>query len=130
MIDRREPSSRRMSIERRNLDRRIRPRDEFVAGVRFLKAGATADQVLHGRLLDASMSGIRVLLTERLVTSDRILVEVNYAEDRCFNIMADVIWVEAEDDGMFRTGCEISADLTKKQHQMLQKFASTETIET
>lgn len=129
MINRREPSSRRESRERRTSERRVRPRGEFVAGVRFLKAGSTAEHVLNGRLLDASSSGIRVLLNDKLQESDRILVEVKYAEDGCFNVLAEVIWVEAEENSMFQTGCELTADLTKKQHQMLQEFASTEPIE-
>ena len=127
MINRRISNPRRGPDKRRSADRREEPRNKLEAGVRFLRVGEPANEVLHGELLDASVGGFRILFDDYLLPTDRILVEVNCANERCFNVSAQVIWVEETQQGRQRVGCELSADLTPKQHKLLQQFATAST---
>ena len=125
MIDRRSPLHRREIPDRRIADRRDEPRDKFETEIRFLRAESSADEILHGELLDVSATGIRVLLDDPLELSDRILVEVRGPGNRCFNLTAQVIWLERHGDHRQLVGCELCVELTAKQRALLQKLSAS-----
>ncbi len=124
MNDRRNSNARRNISERRTDDRRDEHRDTLESEIRFLRAGASADQILHGDLIDVSPAGLQLLLDEVLQPTDRILVEVRCADDCCFNLTAEVIWVDTGDANRQRTGCELCVKLSRKQRQTLQQFVA------
>ena len=128
MIERRNLNPRRQPDKRRSINRREKPRTKFEAEVRFLRVGDPANEVLHGELLDASVGGFRILFDDYLSPTDRILVEVTCANEHCFNLSAEVIWVEETQQGLQRVGCELSADLNPKQHKLLQQCATAATL--
>jgi hypothetical protein len=124
MIDRRDRDSRRKPAERRAADRRETPRHALAGSVRFLRVGGAADRVLAGELLDVSTTGIRLRLQEELQPADAILVEVRDAENRCFNLSAEVVWIERETGDTQEVGCELRLDLTPKQYSLLKELAA------
>ena len=124
MNDRRNSNARRKISERRTDDRRDERRDILESEIRFLRAGASADEILHGELIDVSPAGLKMLLDEALKPTDRILVEVRCADDCCFNLTAEVIWVDTGDDDRQRTGCELCVKLSRKQRRTLQRFVA------
>lgn len=119
MIDRRRQISRR-----RSSDRREDLRESLATGIRFVRAGTPIREILRGEILDVSATGICLLLKDRLELADRMLVEVRGLEQRCFNLTAEVVWVERDPGGRYRTGCELRVPLTDKQQDMLQQFAT------
>lgn len=123
MIDRRVSDRRDDADDRRDADRRFDGRDDSKAGVRFLRAGSSLNEVLHGQLLDASATGIRVLLEEPLEESEKLLVEVRTAQDHCFNLMVEVIWAEVTED-RFHVGCELCVELSSRQHALLKQLVA------
>ncbi len=124
MIDRRDTNPRRETTDRRSSDRREDPRVSPVGQIRFLRSGETVEAVLHGELLDVSQSGIQMLFDEELKDSEKLLIEVRDAEDRCFNLTAKVVWCESmENDNRFRVGCELSIELTRTQYALLRRMS-------
>ena len=127
MIDRRIPVPRRQDTDRRVADRR-NPRRQFSdAPIRFLRAATTtAECVLEGELLDASSSGVRLLLGGRLEVGEKLLVEVRDGDRGCFNLTAEVVWCEPADDDRFEVGCNLCVDLSARQFDYLQRLSARE----
>jgi hypothetical protein len=64
-------------------------------------------------LLDVSLSGLRLSLTERLEPGQDVEVELQTPEmSRPLRVVADVIWCAAEDEGSFVAGAELRHSLT------------------
>lgn len=122
MIDRRSPEPRR-GTDRRTEDRRDEKRFVSEAQIRFLRAGPSADEVLHGELFDVSASGIRILLPQPLDESEKLLVEVRDAENQCFNLTAKVVWDRPDAHGKHQIGCELLVDLSERQLDLLKQLA-------
>ena len=120
MLDRRNPRQN----DRRESNRRLDDRFESPTGIRFLRAGSTPDDVVAGRLLDISASGIRLLLDERLDKNQKMLVEVRSLASHCFNLMAEVVWADPTEDGRFLVGCELCVDLSATQYALLKQMAT------
>lgn len=124
MIDRRSPAPRRAATDRRTEDRRSDNRLPSDARIRFLRAGPSADEVLHGELFDVSASGIRILLPQPLTADEKLLVEVRDAEKHCFNLTAKVVWNKPDPDGQHQVGCELLVDLSERQLELLKELAA------
>ena len=92
--------------------------------IRFLRSGSLAEQILHGELLDILAGGICIFLDDSLQPSDKILIEVRAAGKRCFNLTAEVIWIETADNSRERVGCELCVNLTLKQDRLLLQCAA------
>ena len=129
MTNRRQLSRRTPKEPRRGLDRREEPQGACETGIRFLRDGSSPIDVLTGELLDASLTGARLLLNQELGSGDRILVEVRTENGACFNLTAQIVWTEPVENDRFRVGCELCVELSRKQLTALQEFA-TSTIQT
>ncbi|NOX54621.1 MAG: PilZ domain-containing protein [Planctomycetes bacterium] len=128
MIDRRKPVPRRQCPDRRKADRRQDPREPFEAPIRFLRSVNGGMEVLSGELMDVSASGIRILLDKALEQGERILVEVRLSSGECFNLSAQVVWVEHQPDRRCLVGCELQVDLTKRQFARLRALAAETSV--
>jgi len=128
MPDRRDPDILRRARDRRTSDRRSADRHTLGAGIRFLRAGSSTEQILSGELLDVSASGIRIALDEPLAAGEKVLVEVRDHEERCFNMTAEAVWVELLEDGRHQVGCELCVDLSDRQLRTLKRFAAAHAI--
>ena len=119
MINRRQPMERRTRAERRES-----PRVATTANIRFLRAGSTADEVLPAELLDVSHTGVSISLDRPLIRGECILVEVRDGEKNCFNLSAQVVWVESNPDDQHHVGCELRVELTRKQFVLLRELVA------
>jgi hypothetical protein len=128
MSDRRDSDSCRRSQDRRSTDRRLADRVTLDAGIRFLRAGSSKEQILSGELLDVSASGIRIALQAPVAVGEKVLVEVRDDAEQCFNMIADVVWAEPLNDGRHRVGCELCADLNARQLRTLKKLAAAHAV--
>ena len=124
MNDRRLPKSRRDSTDRRIDDRRADVRYASQTCIRFLRAGHAGDQILHGKLIDVSSAGIRFLFDERPQPAETVLIEARGGNGHCFNLTAQVVWIESTDDDRFRVGCELRVELTDRQRRLLEEIAA------
>ena len=124
MNDRRRPKSRRDATDRRVVDRRADVRYLSQTGIRFLRAGNAGEQILHGKLLDVSSVGISFLLDERPQPSETLLVEARGENGHCFNLTAQVVWIESTDNDRFRVGCELRVELTDRRRRLLEEIAA------
>jgi len=122
--NRRDLNPRRQVSERRLTERRLEPREPFEAGIRFLRAGSSVDEILSGELVDVSASGIRVLLNEPLEQRQKILVEVRGESEDCFNLLAEAIWIEHLPSCECLIGCELCVELSRRQFARLQELAT------
>lgn len=122
--DRRSPFSRRAGDDRRFQDRREVPRLASDASVRFLRVEGERHQVLSGELLDASPTGVRLLLDEPLAQREKLIVEVRSSANQCVNLTAQVVWCECADQGQFKVGCALAAELTDRQYARLNQIAT------
>ena len=102
MSDHRDLHLRRQMTDRHGNQRRISE-----AQIRFLRSSTSTDEVLHGKLLDASTTGLRLLLDDRPQTSDTLLIEARKSEGDGFNLSAQVVWTEPSDGGRFHVGCKL-----------------------
>ena len=111
-------------------DRRSRSeRREYIrlnttTSVRFLRSGATPEDVLSAELIDVSHCGIRILLDRPLIKGECILIEVRDADGRCCNLSAQAVWIESEFDQQHRVGCELRVELTRKQFTLLRELVA------
>jgi len=126
MTNRRSSDSRRADLERRIEDRRDEPRQQSQTGLRFLRAGTNSQEILAGELLDVSPIGVRLKLDSELLVTEKLLIEILDEDNRCCNLTATVIWSEKSEDQKYLTGCELSAELTRGQQKLLEKFATAE----
>ena len=124
MTNRRDPDPRRCLPDRRTADRRDSIREPSEARIRFLRAGTSTDEILAGELLDASVTGVRLLLEEQLLPTEKLLIEVRDGGNRCFNLTAEVVWSEPAGDHHYRVGCELCVELSAKQHALLNRLAT------
>ena len=125
MTDRRNPVPRRSVSNRRAEDRRFDERICSGVRVRFLRAGTSAGEVLHGELFDVSASGIRILFEESLRVSEKLLVEIRDEKYCCLSLTAQVVWVESTEDGRHRVGCELCVELSSKQYSLLKQLSDS-----
>ena len=82
----------------------------------LLKAG--------GKLIDVSSAGIRFVFDERPQPAETVLIEARGENGHCFNLTAQVVWIESTDDDRFRVGCELRAELTESQRRLLEEIAA------
>ena len=117
MSERRHPSERRLQ-----LDRREASRINACTGIRFLRAGSVADNAVQAELLDVSHSGVRIALQQPLIRGENLLIEIRDTDGKCFNLSAQVVWVDNLLDTEHRVGCELRVALTRKQFCMLRNM--------
>lgn len=128
MTDRRQPPQRRFTLtkfnpERREDERRDAPRFAVSASVRFLRAAATGPEVIDGEVLEASLTGMRVVLDQPVRKNEQLLVEVTSEIHGGFHVTAQIMWVEADLDERHIAGCEFCTILSLKQRAQLQRLS-------
>ena len=128
MNDRRQPPLRRFTLtrinpERREIERRDAPRFPVSASVRFLRAAADGPEVIDGDVIEASLTGMRVVLDQPVRKNEQLLVEVNSDFHGGFNVTAQIMWVEDSPEGYFIAGCEFCTILSLKQRAQLQRLS-------
>ena len=128
MNDRRQPPLRRFTLtrinpERREVERRDSPRFPVAASVRFLRAAADGPEVIDGDVLDASLTGMRVILDRAVRKNEQLLVEVSSDFHGGFNVTAQIMWVEETPEECFIVGCEFCTILSLKQRAQLQRLS-------
>jgi len=117
MNERRQPPDRRAQSDRRDY-----LRVQTSGRVRFLRAGVNADEVLAAELVDVSHTGVRIESDEPLVPGERIVVEIRDDEKHCFNLSAQVVWVDSEPLDRHCVGCELRVELSRRQFSLLQQL--------
>jgi len=117
MSERRQPPDRRAQSDRRDY-----LRVQTSGQVRFLRAGNNADEVLAAELVDVSHTCVRIQSDEPLVPGERIVVEIRDEETHCFNLSAQVMWVDSEPLDRHCVGCELRVELSRKQFSLLQRL--------
>ena len=128
MNDRRQPPLRRFTLtqfkpERREDERRDSPRFPVSASVRFLRATADTPEVIDGDVIEASLTGMRVVLDQPVRKNEQLLVEVSSEQHGGFNVTAQIMWVEIGADDRHIAGCEFCTILSLKQRAQLQRLA-------
>lgn len=117
---------RRTAGDRRISDRRQAQRSSVDCQIRLLSSKSPS-QVLQGSLLDASVSGLRLVLSQPISIGEKLLIEARRSSRVVCNVTVQVIWVEAGAVGQFTVGCESIADLSPRQLSQL-KSAATEVV--
>ncbi len=128
MNDRRQPPLRRFTLtrinpERREDERRDSTRFPVSASVRFLRAATDGPEVIDGDVLEASLTGMRVVLDQPVRKNEQLLVEVSSDFHGGFNVTAQIMWVEDTPEGCYIAGCEFCTILSLKQRAQLQRLA-------
>ncbi len=128
MNDRRQPPLRRFTLtrinpERREVERRESPRFPVSASVRFLRATDGSPEVIDGDVIEASLTGMRVVLDKPVRKNEQLLVEVTSEFHGGFNVTAQIMWVEETPEGCFIAGCEFCTILSLKQRAQLQRLS-------
>ena len=134
MNDRRQPPLRRFTLtrinpERREIERRDSPRFPVSAGVRFLRTAADFPEVIDGDVIEASLTGMRVVLERPVRKNEQLLVEVTSDFHGGFNITAQIMWVEETPEDYYIAGCEFCSILSLKQRAQLQRLAESAAVE-
>jgi hypothetical protein len=80
--------------------------------------------VLPAELVDVSHSGVSIEIDRPLICGECIAIEVRSADKYCFNLSAQAVWVESDDDRLHRVGCELRVELTRKQFLLLQQLVA------
>jgi hypothetical protein len=128
MNDRRQPPVRRFTFarnnpERREIERRDSPRFPVAASVRFLRTASDWPEVIDGDVIEASLTGMRVVLDRSVRKNEQLLVEVTSELHGGFNITAQIMWVEETPEELFIAGCEFCSILSLKQRAQLQRLS-------
>lgn len=128
MNDRRQPPLRRFTLtrinpERREVERRDSPRFSASAAVRFLRATADGPEVIDGEVMDASLTGMRVILDQPIRKNEQLLVEVISDFHGSFNVTAQIMWFEQTPEDCYIAGCEFCTILSLKQRAQLQRLS-------
>lgn len=128
MNDRRQPPLRRFTLsrinpERREIERRDSPRFPVSACVRFLRANSDGPEVIDGEVIEASLTGMRVVLDQPVRKNEQLLVEVTSEFHGGFNVTAQIMWVEDTPEGCYIVGCEFCTILSLKQRAQLQRLS-------
>lgn len=128
MNERRQPPLRRFTFarlnpERRDTERRDAPRFPVAAKVRFLRASVDGPDVIDGDVMEASLTGMRVILDQPVRKNEQLLVEVTSDFHGGFNVTAQIMWVEHTPEDCYIAGCEFCSILSLKQRAQLQRLA-------
>jgi hypothetical protein len=128
MNDRRQPPLRRFTFarinpERREIERRESPRFPVSASVRFLRTTGDGPEVIDGDVIEASLTGMRVVLDKPVRKNEQLLVEVQSELHGGFNVTAQIMWVEHTPEDCYIAGCEFCTILSLKQRAQLQRLA-------
>jgi hypothetical protein len=113
----------RFAPERREDERRESPRFPVSGTVRFLRANDGIPDVIDGSIVEASLTGMRVVLDQLVRKGEQLLVEVSSHLHGGFNITAQVMWVEVDFGDQHIAGCEFCTILSLKQRAQLQRLA-------
>ena len=135
MTERRHPPVRRFSLvrfspERLEGERRGSPRFPVTASVRFLRATDTDPELIEGDMVEASLTGMRVVLDKPVRKGEQLLVEVSTEKHGNFSITAQIMWVERDPEDWYIAGCEFCTILSLKQRAQLQRLAEEALVET
>jgi hypothetical protein len=120
-------AERRGTVDRRTSDRRRSLRSPIDCQIRLLSA-ATPSRILSGNLLDASSSGLRLILTHSIEVGEKLLIEARRGSRVVCNITVQVVWVESEITNEFRVGCELLTDLSPRQLSQLKSVATESVV--
>lgn len=128
MNDRRQQPLRRFTLtrfnpERRENERRESPRFPVSASVRFLRATADGPEVIDGEVIEASLTGMRVILDQPVRKGEQLLVEVSSEFHGSFNVTAQIMWTEHTPEDCYIAGCEFCTILSLKQRAQLQRLS-------
>jgi len=100
--------------DRRVADRRRSARSTMDCQIRLLSATAPS-QIVQGKLLDASSSGVRLSGSQAIGVGEKLLVEAKRGSRVVCNVTVQVIWAEREPSGKFAIGCESLTELSPRQ---------------
>lgn len=128
MNDRRQPPLRRFTLtqfnpERREIERRDSPRFPVSASVRFLRTTDDGPEVIDGDVIEASLTGMRVVVDQPVRKNEQLLVEVKSDFHGGFNITAQIMWFEHTPEDCYIAGLEFCTILSLKQRAQLQRLA-------
>ncbi len=128
MNDRRKPPLRRFTLtrfnpERREDERRDSSRFPVSASVRFLCATDDGPEVIDGEVLEAPLTGMRVILDQPVRKNEQLLVEVSSDFHGGFNVTSQIMWVEDTPEDCFIAGCDFCTILSLKQRAQLQRLS-------
>jgi hypothetical protein len=113
----------RLKPERREQERRESPRFPVTASVRFLRATADSSEVIEGEIIEASLTGMRVVLGKPVRKGEQLLVEVTSEFHGGFSVTAQIMWVERDLAEVYIAGCEFCSILSLKQRAQLQRLS-------
>ena len=122
-------AERRGIADRRTSDRRRSLRSPIDCQIRLLSA-ATPSRILSGSLLDASSSGLRLILAHSIEVGEKLLIEARRGARVVCNITVQVVWIESESPNEFRVGCELLTDLSPRQLSQLKSVATESVVRT
>jgi hypothetical protein len=122
---RRSPPDRRRPDDRREFDRRNQPRQNSHSQLRLLRSGLNVDEVLAAELCDVSKCGVRLETDRPLNLGERLLVEIREPGHRCFNLPAEVVWVEGGAKRSHAVGCELRLEMTRRQFARLRELLTS-----
>lgn len=105
------------------MERRESPRFPVSASVRFLRATADGPQLIDGEVIEASLTGMRVILDKPVRKNEQLLVEVSSEFHGGFNVTAQIMWFERTPEDCYIAGCEFCSILSLKQRAQLQRLA-------
>jgi hypothetical protein len=113
----------RLKPERREQERRGSPRFPVTASVRFLRATEESSEVIEGDVVEASLTGMRVVLDKPVRKGEQLLVEVATEFYGGFSVTAQIMWVERDLSDVYIAGCEFCSILSLKQRAQLQRLS-------
>ncbi len=119
-------SERRNTGDRRLTERRRSQRSPIDCQIRLLSAAAPS-AILQGSLLDASVSGLRLAMSNPIAIGEKLLVEARRGARVLCNVTVQVIWTEPESAGQHTIGCESLGDLSPRQLSQLKSVAAEST---
>ncbi|MFO1044068.1 MAG: PilZ domain-containing protein [Planctomycetaceae bacterium] len=122
-------AERRGTSDRRTSDRRRSLRTPIDCQIRLLSA-ATPSCILSGNLLDASNSGIRLILAHSIDVGEKLLIEARRGSRVVCNITVQVVWVESDSSDEFRVGCESLTELSPRQLNQLKSATAEPVVRT
>jgi hypothetical protein len=85
-------NERRQPPQRLNPEHRESPRFPVAAGVRILRAAEDGSDVIDGDVMEASLTGMRVVLDQPVRKNEQLLVEVTSEFHGGVNVTAQIMW--------------------------------------
>lgn len=113
----------RRNSDRRVSDRRRSQRSPIDCQIRLLSAAAPSE-VIQGSLLDASSSGLKLIVSQAIEVGEKLLIEARRESRVVCTVTVEVIWVESEVLGRSTLGCESVAELSPRQLGQLKSAAA------